>query len=327
MFSAAAVGMLGSVGLAVDTGRLLGTKAEMQKTADAAALAGAQELPNGWQAVQMAHEYTHKNADELSSHEFDVESEDGVNDHITVTVSKRVDYTFLRVLGLSGSTVSAEATVRRGYYNGGTGIVPFGFIASNDPTSTLLQNDCYDDEVDGLPTFYQGVDCTLKYGAGTNSGGDFGAMALDGPGAQEYEDAIRDGSNSPITVGQTLNPQTGAMVGPTRQSIRDRLARPAPVGCPGNDIDDVLSENDGTWTIVSGCALSPRLIIVPVVDRIENPFTSEVLGFAVLFLTGETMQGGQLQIQGQFVTLASPLVGGQYDNPDAVGSTAISLSQ
>lgn len=326
MFAVGAVVMLAGVGMAIDGGRLVGTRAEMQKAADAAALAGSQDLPLTEVALYRAHEYLHKNASTDTDHDFSVRSDKSPNDTMVVVARKRVDYTFLRLVGISGTTVSAKAFVTRGYYSGGTGVLPFGFIAENVPTSTLLQNPCYLRTDDGLPVFRQGVDCTLKFGAGTSGGGDFGALALDGTGAQRYEDAILNGSVNPIRVNQQVNPQTGNMQGPTRQAIRDRLARPAPVDCTGNDRNDVLmTSTGGATTVKPGCEGSARIIVIPVVNRIENPFNSTVLGFAILFLTGESMSGGQLQVHGEFITLVSPLVGGEYQGTKATGSNAAAL--
>lgn len=327
LFAIGAVATFGAVGMAVDAGRMVGTRAEMQKAADASALAGSQDLPLTEVAISKAKEYLYKNASSDTGYQISVRSDKSPNDTVIVVASKRVDYTFLRVLGMSGTTVSAKAFVSRGYYSGGTGVLPFGFIASNVPTSTLLQNPCYLGSDDGLPRFRQNASCTLKFGAGTSGGGDFGALALDGTGAQRYEDAIMYGSSKPVRVNQLVNPQTGDLIGPTRQAIRDRLARPAPAGCAGNNRADVLMTSAaGTTTVKPGCESSARIIVIPIVDRIQNPENSKVLGFAILFLAGESMSGGQMQIQGEFITLVSPLAGGEYQNPRATGSSMATLT-
>ena len=109
--------------------------------------------------------------------------------------------------------------------------------------------------------------------------------------------------------------------------LRDRLNRAPPQGCPGNEITDVLTTNEqGTVTVVEGCEQSARLIVIPVVDQIANPELSEILGFAILFLTGQSNQGGHLNLHAQFVTLVSPLVGGNYGGGGGNDSTAVVLS-
>ena len=53
------VGLLGISGLVIDLGSLYQQKQAVQAAADAAALAGAAELPGGWSTAQAAvnHEY------------------------------------------------------------------------------------------------------------------------------------------------------------------------------------------------------------------------------------------------------------------------------
>src|SRR5690606_24795392 len=103
------------------------------------------------------------------------------NDTIRVTARRNVDFTFLRVIGLSGPEVEATAVVRVGTYNGGNGLLPWGLVASDE--EDFLANACFAGFDGDMPLFEQNQICTLKYGAGENNGGDFGIVALDGTGS------------------------------------------------------------------------------------------------------------------------------------------------
>jgi Flp pilus assembly protein TadG len=96
------------VGLAIDVGQLLWTRTDLQKMADASALAGAQDLPSSTaNATTSANSYASKNGSATLAITFG-----SSNTTITVTATRHVDYTFLKVLGLSGSDVSASATAK-----------------------------------------------------------------------------------------------------------------------------------------------------------------------------------------------------------------------
>jgi Flp pilus assembly protein TadG len=326
LFAAGLVAFLGLVGLSVDVGLLVYTRTDLQKSADAAAMAGAQDLPSATAATASANNYVTSNSKGSTSATVTVGQTYATNDTITVTTKRHVDYFFMKVLGLTGSDVTATAKARANSYSGGTGVVPWGFIASNNDNSKLLQNACYLGQVNGVPQFKQNTQCTMKYGAGTNSGGDFGALAIDGTGSSLYRSGIGQGSNTPIKKGDLLEAQTGDMQGPTKQGIDDRFSLPAPSGCPGNDRNQVLITNpDGSVSIRPGCESSPRIIVIPVVDKIENPAKSTVLGFSYMYLTGSSNQGGHSQVTGEFVKFVTELANGVYQGAPGAGSDAMAM--
>ena len=323
LFALGLAGTLGLVGMSVDVGQIVYTRTQIQNAADAAALAGAQALPNGQQAQETAFSYVTKNGGTAGASTVQITQTYGANDTVRVTASKGVNYTFLRVLGLRGTTVSATAKVRAANYNGGSGLVPWGFIASNNNNSTLLQNSCYLGQSGGVPQFKQNVSCTMKYGAGTSAGGDFGSIALDATGASTYRNAIANGSTKPYKVGDLVEAQTGNMQGPTNQGIDDRFSRPAPAGCAGHARNQVLTTTDGVTSIRPGCETSPRIIIIPVVNQINNPAKSTILGFAFVYLTGSRTNGGHSQVTGEFVKFVTELPGGIYSGTSASGATTL----
>ena len=324
LFAGGLVAFCGLVGLSVDVGNLVYSRTNLQKAVDAAALAGAQDLPDTDEAQDIALEYVDLNAPADATAEIQFGQSETT---IRVTATREVGFTFLRVLGLNSGTVSATALVSVGTYSGGGGLLPWGFIASNDDNSTLLQNTCYVGEEGGIPEFVQEQDCVIKYGAGSNSGGDFGSLGLDGPGGNRYRNAIENGSDSFFEVGDQVPPETGNMVGPTGQGIERRFDRPTPPGCPGDDRDDVLREDGGVWSIVPGCEESPRIGIIPVVDQIDNPANSTILGFAFIFIKSYDVQGGgngHAEVTVEFIEFVTELPNSVYEGTGA-GPTAIRL--
>ncbi len=106
LFAAGLVGLCGFVGLSIDVGQLVYTASDVQKIADAAALAGAQDLPNTSNATSAATTYAAENGTAALDITF-------TNSHHTIEVeaSRYVEYTFLKVIGLGGRTISRSATV------------------------------------------------------------------------------------------------------------------------------------------------------------------------------------------------------------------------
>jgi hypothetical protein len=115
------------------------------------------------------------------------------------------------------------------------------------------------------------------------------------------------------------------MVGPTKQGVADRFSVPPPPGCPSNNKSDVLKTNpDGSVSVNPACADSARIILIPVVDKIENPQMSTILGFAFMYLTSYSNNGGHASVTGEFVQFVSEIPGGIYDGTGA-GATSITL--
>jgi Flp pilus assembly protein TadG len=116
LFAAGLAGFCGLVGMSVDIGHVASEKAGLQRTADAAALAGAQDLaqgtPNTSAATASATSYLQTNLGNPAAGSYTASITFPAPDTIEVTVSRPVDYTFLRVIGLNGANPSATARVK-----------------------------------------------------------------------------------------------------------------------------------------------------------------------------------------------------------------------
>ncbi|MBA4181894.1 MAG: hypothetical protein C0506_14990, partial [Anaerolinea sp.] len=111
MFAAGLAAFLGLVGMSVDIGRVVYTRTDLQKVADAAALAGSQDLPNSaTAATASANAFVTANGGSAAT--VTVSTTGQANDTITVQASKAVSYQFLKFVGLSGATPTAQASVQ-----------------------------------------------------------------------------------------------------------------------------------------------------------------------------------------------------------------------
>jgi Flp pilus assembly protein TadG len=134
LFTVGLVGFLGLVGMAVDVGRILWTRTELQRTADAAALAGSQLLPGSKeQASYTANTYVTYNGGAACQPNCTTFNEAG--DEITVTPTRRVDHYFLKFVGIPSTNVNATATVRvqvvTGLAFGNPAVFPFTIWGGN----------------------------------------------------------------------------------------------------------------------------------------------------------------------------------------------------
>jgi hypothetical protein len=143
----------------------------------------------------------------------------------------------------------------------------------------------------------------LKYDSGTStttcnsSQGNFGALRIDGSGANVYRNAIKYGAetyvcarDAPGCASYHLNTEPGNMVGPTRQGV-DYLIDNTPAGCSafedaviGGDVRPACNPWSSSYT-----ADGTRIIVVPVVDGLwqgGGVNTVVVLRFALVFLEG-----------------------------------------
>jgi hypothetical protein len=107
LFAAGLVAICGFVGMSIDVGQLVVAATETQKIADASALAASQDLPSTSTATNTANSYGTQNGSATLAITFS-----DANTIVRVKATKHVDYTFLRVLGLSGHDVSRSAAAR-----------------------------------------------------------------------------------------------------------------------------------------------------------------------------------------------------------------------
>jgi hypothetical protein len=109
----ALVSLLAMSALVLDVGSWYRAKRNLQSTADAAALAGAQVLPDDpTKAPGLADDYATKNASDLATKDYSVSSNIVPNDRITVHITRPSPGFFARLLGIDSVDVGARATAQ-----------------------------------------------------------------------------------------------------------------------------------------------------------------------------------------------------------------------
>jgi len=300
----AMVVILAFAAIAIDVGLFLHERRELQNAADAAALAGAQELPySPADAEQKAADWAEKNGIGVGELEaIEITSTYVADDTITVAVKRDVPFVFARVLGFTSDTMRADATARVGSPAEMSGLVPFGVL---DEAISLTE-----------PT-------VLKYDAKNVLHGNFGALGIDGPGANIYREGIEHGSETPLCAQSqdtcadpTTETEPGNIIGPTRQAVNWRIDN-TPTGC--DEFHEVFQKVAGTYRVTSQCNPFPstgpndssRVIIVPVIGELcAGHCDVTILKFAMFFIEelGDCT-GNSCEVTGKFVD-AQANVGG-----------------
>ncbi|HXL05154.1 MAG TPA: pilus assembly protein TadG-related protein [Bacillota bacterium] len=274
--AAAMVLLLGIAALVVDVGLLYYNKVVLSNAADAAALAGVQELPKDHgKAGEIAEAYAVTNGVEPGQVSAEV-LPDGRS--IQVATSRVVPLGFAKILGFSSAKVTASAKASVGATKGLWGAAPFGVVEDS---------------------FVYGETYTMKYSP-RNSGevgpGNFGALALGGTGANNYLNNIKYGYQGRLEVGDEiptiLETEPGNMAGPTKSGVDFRIG-----GCN--------HEPKCTYDrFVKGCK---RLLLVPVIDSLDVTGRSGVklIGFAAFFVEAVEGAGNACTVTGRFVRWAA----------------------
>lgn len=254
---------LGISALVIDGGMLYMEKQKLRNAADAAALAGAQELPStpdraaakATEAIRLNEEDPNKFTIMLSKN----------NHRITVSAEKSVDLVFAKVLGFAEAKVDAVSHSEIGALSSGRGAVPVGI----EDTSPLIFGEIKRLKVE---------DATV---------GNFGALAIQGPGANIYEEDFKMGYDQELRINQIVNTQTGNLAGPTARAVNYRIS-----ACPMSTYLDYPDD-------------CPRVVLVPVFQSVvteQNQVKAvKIVGFAKFFIENVTSSGTSAEIVGRFI--------------------------
>ncbi|NMD70119.1 hypothetical protein HHO41_07435 [Bacillus sp. DNRA2] len=260
------VAFLGVTALVIDGGMLYLEKQKLQDVTDAAALAGAQELPTAIdKATAQANQAITLN--ETNPNLFNINFNE--NKHrITVRAQKSVNLVFAKVLGFDKAKVDAFSKVEIGSLISGRGAVPVGI----EYTSQIAFGDI---------KYLKVEDATV---------GNFGALALAGPGAKLYEEDFKNGYENELRVNQIIDTQTGNLAGPTARAVNYRIA-----ACP-------------TSTYLNHPADCPRVVLVPVFQSVvtqQNQVKQvKIVGFANFFIENVNSGSQSAEIVGRFIEAA-----------------------
>jgi hypothetical protein len=200
LMGVAIIGLLAIVGLVIDGGTLYMSKSHLQKTANAAALSGAQELTYNETAVtEVVNQVLQAHQETNSLVQTIIEMEHKV----TVHLEKEVTLSFVNIFGYDSAPVEAIATAEIMMMSKAAGAAPLGI----DESISL--------------EFYR--EYKLKVDEADVDTGNFGVLALGGTGASTYEQNLKYGYQNAIQVGDILGLQTGNIAGKTKTGVQERL--------------------------------------------------------------------------------------------------------
>jgi Flp pilus assembly protein TadG len=306
--------LLGVMALGADVGVLYYNWAQLQKAADAAALAGAGKLtgqpdPSGTvqaEAVLYANGYACLNGiDDPSNAAPAVCSSPSVvpnytdkilfttvdsgNTQVSISVNRQLPYFFGKMVGLKTGAVTVLATAAVKPAGSAKGIFP---AILNCP---------------GTPCVFANLKPNTQFGVKFTAGvaGNWGWLDVgQGQGGNQLKNAI-DGGGIPgtVSVGDSLNTVTGGKVGPVNQGWSNLLSQHNSVApsvspssiCAGTNPADNIPEGD------------PLLVTVPVGDMStcsNGNCNITVTGFALVYLTDLSVSGqaSNATISGCFVS-------------------------
>lgn len=286
--------LLGCASFVTDIGLLYTSRNHLINTADAAALAGAQELPDQPELAEaVARDYSRANG--VAEECLDVKISTD-NRSITVRPRRDVQFLFARVLGFTEQEVNAEATALTAPLTGAVGIVPFSIEEQE-----LEMGERY--------FLKEGAGGPAKAGPDGRRCGWYGALDPDnhpGGGANDYRERIKHGYQMKLQVGDRILIESGNMSGPTTQGVEYRIKQ-CKNGCTHDNFD-------------LDC---PRVMIIPVIKPV-NSKEVEIRGFAAFFLEGVQGQGKDNYVIGRFVRMVSS---GELGGGTDYGAYAVKLIQ
>jgi hypothetical protein len=251
--------LLGMTGMAIDVGTYMGDRRHLQNSADSMALAAAQALPDVDEAQDIAEAWAVKNDVDVDDVTITITTT-GAAPEVAVRITRPHEFHFMRILGVDQRDVGARAAAIRVSFGGGAGIVPWSVTQAT---------------VDASPP---GTVITMKYDSTGGNTGNFGAIRIDGSGANIYEDSVKYGTDtvacavsapncavgacpgtypetcaetSPSCDGPECTPQTGNLIGPTRTAVDFRMNYTCGIGNPCgttrcDDFDTVFGTPDAS---------------------------------------------------------------------------------
>ncbi|HWL25865.1 MAG TPA: pilus assembly protein TadG-related protein [Ureibacillus sp.] len=292
LVAALMITLIGLTALVIDGGRLYLEKSTLQKAADAAALAGAQELPNDTLSAE-----THAKSITISNNVQIGNSTVEFADNkmwIRVTNTSNVELTFGKIFGISSVPVTATAKVDLNPLTSATGVIPLGL----DFGDYDKWKHCTEISLK-LPSPSGHTDPTEECNGSNQLGsGNTGPLDITGSGGNNFRSDLANGAQVEVWVGKELNTETGTMTGPTKQGIKERVD-----ACKG-----IYSYDANTFDTnppPNNCA---QVVVVPLYTIIESNNNQikkvKIVGFATLFIIGTDNNGKEVYARFMNFTVA-----------------------
>jgi len=335
------VTLLGAIGLSTDIGVLYYNWMKMQKAADSAAIAAATQLTgdtftnndyvvgcgqyfacaNGvvYQPTQSCPVTSPPTCSATSNGDTLSVTPAADEKSVTVTISRKVPYFFLELVGLRQGTVAVTATAGIYPTTGSCDAVPIGLPCTQNVSSGVGyggngsmgtgDRTCGGGSGNGPYAGGNQVQLISDWQHTTASPGNFEALALGGNGGATYRQNIATGFDQIIPVGAAVDPlvstEPGRDVGNTLGGFSDRMNgasyQPLPSQIPTS---------------------SPQIIVAPLVDFSgykNGKSTVPVMDFVELWVTGVSSPDGQNALVNAVVMGGTPSCGSPTQ--DSSGTT------
>jgi len=282
--------LIGFTAFVVDVGNLYFEKSRLQKSLDAAVLAGAQRLKvSESEAENVAIDMANQNGFTVTTAEVDT----GDN-FIKITKIVNKQLTFARVIGFSDSDVAASARAEtRDTLIKGEGIIP-----------VALEKGVYS----------EGSPYTMHFQAGNpenaSVNGNFGFLAINGPGGSDLKDGIMYGADREVNE-EFEYTKTGLSWGNVRSAFEYRISE-------DNDKPYCSSYDTADYT----CS---RVVIVPIVETftgVDGKSMVNIVGFAAFWVENVDPTGSNKSVNGRFIEMVSP---GEFGSGENFGISTVKL--
>jgi Flp pilus assembly protein TadG len=257
--------LLGLTALVLDVGSWFRAHRQLQATADASALAGAQALPDDpGQANTLANDYATKNTSGLQGVTINLSQTYTANDTIKVHVQKPAEGFFSKVFGIDSVNEGASATARVAGMKSALYVAPI-VVNQQHPMLTGCNGPCFGSS-------YQ---TTIPVGQ-TGAPGAFGLVNLDPQsggtsGASTLANWIEHGFDKYLDIGG--------------------YASDPGVKFNSNQIQDAMNSRIGTE------------MLFPVYDTLSGQGANaqyHIIGWVGFFITGVDKQGNNGNVSGYF---------------------------
>jgi Flp pilus assembly protein TadG len=237
--------LTGMAALVLDVGVWMRTDRRLQATADAAALAGAQQLPNSpGNARSLALDYANRNGGDVLAANITVSSMFNPNDTIQVRAQKNQPGIFSRILGVDSTDIHASAKARADTPYSVRYVAPMVVSCAHNYIQNCNNNG-------RTPDF--GMDTTLNFDK-MGAPGAFGMLNLSKgsgtPGTSEEAQWIQRGYDQDLDVNKEYRSDPGAKFSSSEISgaLDTRLANGIPLLFPVFEKDKSLTDGGGQVT-------------------------------------------------------------------------------
>jgi hypothetical protein len=286
--------LLGMAAAVIDVGSWYRAHRAAQATADATALAGAQELPNSADTARaLALDYAGRNDGGVLSEDVTFESDVNANDTIAVTARRQVPGLFTKVFGIDSVTARQTAKARVGGMDSARWAAPIGVDYLHDDLRCTPDLQCN-------PRFGEPSEIDfMKVGPGA-----FRLINIDGS----------HGGTGPPEIGEWIRNGLDAFMPKDKWYYSDPGMKPN-----SSHVKDALNERIGVG----------KEILIPIYTETRAQgagFEYYVVGWVGWLVTGWDIRGSHTaKIQGSFTRIIWEGIQSEHGGNDGLGANSVQL--